>query len=317
MSLRTIASAASLIAIVAASTIYISNLGVALGPPEHRITLVMTVGETNGLAVGSNVLLRGIPIGKVSALEPRVDGAVVTFYYDAAHHIPEDTQIQLDNMSALGETYIEMTPNVVDGPKLRDGQHLSTRQVIQQPTVSDLAASLVGLLQQVGPDEVARIVNETDTALPAQEDVLARLSRAGDLLSATVDGRPGQGREILANLQDLLKNAGFVGPALAATGPELPPVGAGWQSAIAGSFDLVEKTGAPQSISDFGAFLERILHFLDKSAPDLKVLAETLLPNVTSIGTAARHIDTGAMLGSALAAVPREGALTLHIDSGP
>lgn len=313
MRVRNLVSLTALVAVAGLALSYLAVLGIRPGPPGQRTVLTMTVGDANGLVAGSSVLLRGIPVGKVTALQPSAAGADITFYIDGDTTVPVDTDVRLDNLSALGETYIGLFPRSGGGAAVHSGQHLDTEKVTQPPSVAQLSASVVHLLNQVDPRQLADIVSEADRALPETQAVLPNLSRASALLASAVSSRPGQGKQILANFQSLLQNADFVGPDIAAAGPDIARVGPAYQALLVAAFRLLRQTGAPESIRDFGVYLGRIQKFLDQAAPDIKTLSETLLPNVTRISAAARGIDTSQLLDGALAAVPANGAVTLHV----
>ena len=45
---------------------YIASLGIRVAPPAKRTNLSMDVADINNIVVDSNVLLRGVPVGKVT-----------------------------------------------------------------------------------------------------------------------------------------------------------------------------------------------------------------------------------------------------------
>lgn len=316
MNVRNLLTVTALTAIVLLAIGYIGALGVRINPPEHRTNLSMAVANVNGLVVGSNVLLRGVPVGKVTAIDTTVDAATVDFYIDGAHQIPVDSTVRLDNLSALGETYIGLFPRTSGGPVLTDGQHLAAEAVTQPPTISDLAVSMGRLLQQADPAQLTRIVAEADTALGDPDTLLPNLAHAATLLRSEVMSMDGRGQELLTNLQTLLRNAEFVGPTLAQLAPSLRQLGPNVQGIFAGAMNLV-LAGSPEAIERLQAYLARIQNFLDTRAPDIKVLAETLLPNIRSIGSALTNFDTGRLLGNLLRGVPEDGAIELRVSVLP
>ncbi len=316
MTVRNALSVTALAAIVVVALCYIAALGVPIAPPDDRTNVSMALTNVNGLVVGSNVLLRGIPVGKVTAIESAVDGAAVSFYIDRAHQVPVDSIVRVDNLSALGETYIGLFPRTSEGPMLAEGQHLAADAVTGPTTISDLAVNVGRLLQQADPTQLERILAEADTALADPETVLPNLARAATLLRNEAASTDGRGRALLINLQTMLRNAGFVGPALANLAPNLKQVGPNMQAIFAGAMGIV-LAGSPEALERLQAYLARIQNFLDSRAPDIKVLAETLLPNVRSIGSALTNFDTGRMLGNMLRGVPEDGAIDLRITVLP
>lgn len=314
--LRSIATAVAFAVIVVGALGYIAALGVRTGPPAARTELSMVVTNLNGLVTGSRVLLRGVPVGEVTAVHPTVEGVTVDFYVDAAHPIPADTVVRMDNLSALGEAVIGLFPRTADGPVLADGQRLTTEMVPRPVSIADLAIALGRLLQQSDPEKLSRIVTEAGIALVDPDSVLPNLSRAATLLHGEVSALDGRGAELVDNIQILLRNAGFVAPALAGIGPQLGGIGANMQQVLGNAMNLV-LAGSPENLERFTAYLNRIQAFFDTRAPDIKVLAETLLPNARAMSDALTHFDTARLLDNLLVGMPADGTITLHVTADP
>jgi virulence factor Mce-like protein len=295
---------------------YIASLGVRLGPPSHRTNVSMTVADINSLVVGSNVLLRGVPIGKVTTIESSVDGATIGFYIDGHYQVPVDSDVRLENLSALGESYIGLVPKSEGGPILHDGQHIATQRVIAPASIAELTTSTVRVLNQADPDALKRIVAEADTALPNPNTTLPNLSRTSILLRNVAADMHGSGRALLDNFQTLLQNAGWLGPLLADITPDVETLGydAGLSFAC---YVSSQALGGPMVNYHFNRFLDRIQKFLDDNGGDFRVLGEALLPQLKGISGALMNFDTGQILSNVLASVPSEGAVTLHVAIPP
>ena len=301
---------------IAVAVGYIGSLGVRIGPPSHRTNVSMTVADINSLVVGSNVLLRGVPVGKVTNIESSMDGATVGFYIDGRFRVPVDSDVRLENLSALGETYIGLVPRRQDGPMLHDGQRIATERVIQPASISELATSTARVLNQLDPDALKRILGEADTALPDPNSTLPNLSHASMLLRNVAADMHGRGRDLLDNFQTLLQNAGWLGPLLAHLTPDIRSVGEDTGMLLAG-LETTQPVGGPQMYFQFDKFLDRIQKLLDDNGGDLKVLGEALLPQLKGIGGALMNFDTGQILSHVLEAVPADGAITLHVTVPP
>ena len=316
MRLRDVVTFLAFGAMIAIAVGYIASLGVRISPPAQRANVSMTVADINSLVVGSNVLLRGVPVGKVTTIEAAVDGATVGFYIDGHYHVPVDSDVRLENLSALGETYIGLVPKTQDGPMLRDGQRIATQRVIAPASISELTTSTVRVLNQLDPDALKRIINETDTALPDPTTTLPNLSRASKLLRNVAADMHGRGRELLDNFQTLLQNAGWLGPLLADLTPSLPPIGMHTDNIVAGPQVFISQ-GTPQLIWNLNKYLDRIQKFLDDNGGDFKVLGEAFLPQLKGIAGALMNFDTGQILAHVLESVPADGAITLHVTIPP
>ena len=309
---KNIASFTAFAVIIALSAIYIGSFGIRARPPEHRINLSMDVPDVKGLVAGSSVLLRGVSIGKVTGTSSSVDQATVHFYIDGSQRIPVDSNVRLDNLSALGEAYIGFLPGSDSGPVLTDGQHIAAKDVVVPPSISQLATSVVRVLNQSDPQQLKRIIEEADAGLPDPNRVLPNLSRASLLTRNMMSGMHGQGREVLANFQTLLQHAGWVGPQLAAASQPVRNTG----KLIAKLYQAMMHVIAwnnPTNMKLFGDFLARIQNLLDTRGPDLKVIGNALLPQFQGIGGALMNVDTAQILSNALSDIPEEGAITLHV----
>ncbi|OBH05885.1 MlaD family protein [Mycobacterium sp. E1747] len=302
------------IAMIAVFIVYCLSLGVRPGKPKNRTELSIVAPDISNLVVGSNVLFRGVPIGHVTGIEASTKAATINFYVDGQYKVPVDSDIRFDNLSALGEAYIEVEPRSSGGPSYQNGQRIASESLKQPPSISELAASVTRVLNQLDPDQLSRIVGQADTALADPKSVLPNWSRTNLLLRNITLDFHGQGREVVDNAQVLLRNAGFVGPALAATidplralGPSLggPPMDDVW---------LFGYSLLPMDFLQFGGLLDRIQKFLDDRGPDLRVLGEATSENMNLIADALTNLDGNQLMSRLLATVPADGVIDLHVQ---
>ena len=291
----------------------IGALGVRVGLPSDRTDLSMMVADVNGLAVGSKVLLRGVPIGRVSHITSSVDGAAVDFYIGDQFQVPVDSDIRLENLSALGESYISLVPRSEGGTMLRSGQRIAAEAVTQPPSISELATSVVRVLDQLDPIALEGIVAEVDTALPDANSVLPNLSRTSRLLRNTAADMNGRGSDLLDNFQTLLVNADWVGPVLANLSFQLNDYSPKLRELFS-TFPPLIAIGAPEPLVKFNAFLARIQKLLDDNGGDFGVIGDNFLPHMKGIAGSLMNFDTGQMLANVMASVPEDGAVTLHVQ---
>jgi len=291
---------------------YFWSLGLRVNPPDNRTNLTMDVPETNGLVVGSNVLLRGVPVGKVTDTRASVDAATIGFWIDGQYRVPVDSEIRLDNLSALGESYIELVPRSDGGQMLRNDQHISSEAVTQPPSISELATSVVRVLNQLEPGALNRIISESDAALPDPNVVLPNLTRASTLFNNMINDHRGKGRVLLGNFQTLLENAEWVNPDLLAIVPEADRVGIYFQDFFK-QLPMLFSRDMPQGMRNLNNLVARIQSLLDTNGGDLKVLGEALQPKLNDIGATLMNFDSGQILDNFLEQVPAEGVITLRV----
>ncbi|MCV7065921.1 MCE family protein [Mycolicibacterium farcinogenes] len=318
MIVQAIAVFATFAVMIAGFLLYVADLGVRIAPPENRTNLTMDVSDVNNLVAGSNVLFRGVPVGKVDRIITSNSHAAVHFYIDNKYTVPGDSLVRLENLSALGESYLELEPQVDGSPAFVDGQHIAAESIVAPKSVSELGATVVRTLKQLDPGQLKNVVNQADAALPDPYTVLPNLERTGKVLHNTTTGLNGQGRQALENLQSLLEHAGFVGSLLAQSGPPLkamgPQIATMWTDAAV-AFTL--RNDMPGDVYIFGKFMQRLQQFLDDRGADLRVLTEPLTPNVQAIASALSNVDSSQILTNLLAATPPDGAIELHVTLPP
>jgi virulence factor Mce-like protein len=298
---------------VAVAIAYIASLGVRIGLPPDRTDLSMTVADVSGLVVGSKVLLRGAPVGEVSAIETSVGAATVHFYIREPFRVPDDSEFRLENLSALQESYIGLVPRTASRPALRDGQRIDPESVIAPASISELAASVTRVLNQLDPAALKRIVGEVDTALPDPNAVLPNLTRTSVLLRNTAADMNGRGRGVLENFQTLLVNTGWVGPTLASLTPQLYHY-APTLSDMFATFPPLIASGSPEPLGKFGDLMKRIQNLLDNNGGDLKVLGDNFQPHITGVAGSLLNFDTGRVFTNLLDSLPQDGVVPLHVS---
>jgi phospholipid/cholesterol/gamma-HCH transport system substrate-binding protein len=298
--------------IVAVVLGYFATLGLRVYAPSDRTNLSMDVPDVNGIVVDSNVLLRGAPVGKVTNTTTSPQAATIDFYVDGRYHIPVDTEVRLENLSALGESYIELMPRSDGGQMLRDNERISAKSVVQPPSISELATSVVRVLNQLDPAALKRIISESDAALPDPNTVLPNVSRASTQFNNMLNGLNGQGRALLSNFQALLVNAEWVNPDLSSITPDLLGTGEHWQDFFK-HLPILFARNNPENITALNNLVERIQRLLDQRGGDLKVLGEAFQPKLNAIAGVLMNFDSGQILDHFLQQVPADGAITLRV----
>ncbi|PPJ22697.1 MlaD family protein [Nocardia nova] len=313
MNLKTVASVAGMAVIAASSFVYLNHIGLNTGILDHVHTANMAVPDTNGLVVGSRVLLRGVAIGHVTAITPSPDHTEISWNYDDEYRIPMDSRFRVDNLSALGEAYVSVLPTTAAGPYLTNGATVSAAHVVVPTTFQELSARLTRMLEQVEPDRIRDIFTTVDVALPDDPWVLNDLSHAGELLARTLTQRSGDLTQLLTQLQPLLQSTGTVPGDLAAATPRLAEFGSGFTDVLGGVY-FAASFGPLTSIKDGAApLIDQLQTFLDKTSGDLHTLGVDLLPGVRAGAAAMSTVDVGRFLDNALASTVSGDALTVHI----
>lgn len=193
-------------------TVLVAVLAVATGScvPDApggsgHMTVTAYFSDSAGLFTGNDVGILGVPVGKVTAIEPDGDRVKVTLEVDTDRPIPADVGAAVVARSVATDRYVELTPVYRGGPTLKDGATIvldSTRtpvdfdQVLE--TIDEFATGIAGSRETT--DAIRRFVDAGDAAFSGQgEQLHETITKLSD--AATDVG--GQRGEIVATLDSL------------------------------------------------------------------------------------------------------------------
>jgi ABC-type transporter Mla subunit MlaD len=97
--------------------------------------------EATQLAQQSDVRISGVSVGKVQNIEESPNGKQAQATVDIEDQyapIPQGTRAILRTKTLLGETYVELTPGNVHGPKLADGASLPSANVAESVQLDEI-----------------------------------------------------------------------------------------------------------------------------------------------------------------------------------
>ncbi|MBF6183637.1 MlaD family protein [Nocardia farcinica] len=306
---------ASLAAVGAVLVLGVTYLTVAVAqvdPFRRHTEVTMVLARSAGLATGSPVLLRGIDIGRVGGLDYTAAGVEVRLELTGSPRIPVDSSVRIESLSALGEPYIDFRPAHSDGPFLRDGDRLSTEQVAEPRSLAQAARAMARLLDEVDPAVLASLTATVDDAFAGLAAVTPELSRATELLAATLLARLPAIRRLLADVQDMGADMSWFEPSTTESAPL-------WTLFAQRFSEIVDSLAAVSDVGDTPAMylegdglvpvLGRATAWLEDVGPELAGLAPVVAP--LAEGTA--PFDIGALISHALSAVGPEGTVHLQI----
>lgn len=281
---------------------------------EHR-TVRMLVPNSGGVAVGSPVLLSGVRVGAVRAIDGVASGVQFTLNLEDRHLIPATSAVRIESLSALGEPYVEFDPPNQDGPYLRDGQLVDARSAPMPMSVPQVAVRAVQLLRQLDPNVLNSLVGTVDTAIRGTGGEMPRIERAGTLLAATILSRTDVLRRLLVDLQTIGADMGWAGPSLRSAGPEWVDFGTGLDTLITAAARVYEVGNSPADYNTGDGlvpFLRRLDEVLDKEGPRIGQLLPALR-QFSQAQQAGQPIDISALISQALAMVGDDDAIHLQI----
>lgn len=167
------------------------------GVPQRSITAHFAT--TPGLYTGNQVDVLGMPIGKVTSIEPRPGEVQVRFDVPADLPLPADVQVMLMAPNLISDRYLELYPPYKSGAKLAGDAQVPVERTAVPLAADEIIKSVTQLSQALGPDGANK-----------NGDLNALIKSLAT--SFGPDGKP---------LNDTITNFGQALGALGAQGPDL------------------------------------------------------------------------------------------------
>ncbi len=131
--------------------------GKGIGLGSSRYSLIVNTSNVGGIKKGANVLMSGVPVGKVSRLSLSEDGSQARIYLDiySRYQIHTNTEFNIQSMGFLGDAYVAINPTNFVGGFLKDGDEVSCQPPFDMQV---MARSAVGFINRI--DITAEKLNE-------------------------------------------------------------------------------------------------------------------------------------------------------------
>ena len=146
---KKIALAAGLVIMLVAGIVLVSG---TTGTANHnRITAYFD--NTNGLFVGDEVWVLGVPVGKIDTIEPQPERAKVTFSVDDKYKVPADVNAVIMSPSLVPVRAIQLTPAYTGGPVLADNSVIPQERTAVPVEFDDFREQLERLADTLQPTQ--------------------------------------------------------------------------------------------------------------------------------------------------------------------
>jgi len=186
MSIRTrrLGLAAVLVVALIAGLVVIVRDGAGIG----RTHLVAYFDNSNGIFVGDEVRIVGVPVGEIDKIEPQPTQVKISFWLDDTYKVPADARAVILSPSLVTSRAIQLTPPYVSGPVMGDNTIIGRDRTAVPVEFDDFRQQLQKLndaLQPTQPGGVSplgALVNTTADNLRGQgatiRDTIIKLSQA-------------------------------------------------------------------------------------------------------------------------------------------
>ena len=149
-----------------------------------RTSVVAYFANTNGVFVGDEVRILGVPVGKIDTIEPGPDNVKVTLWFDGKYKVPADAKAVVLSPSLVTARAVQLTPGYTSGPVMQSGAVIQEDRTAVPVEWDDLRRQLQTL---------------TDTLQPTEPGGVSTL---GALINTSADNLRGEG----ANIRDAVTN---------------------------------------------------------------------------------------------------------------
>jgi virulence factor Mce-like protein len=152
------------------------------GTTFQGMTYVVKLKSDNvgGIKSGANVLVSGVPVGRVSRVELNEDGKSVTIYLKILQkfRIVGDARFEIEQFGFLGDQYIAIYPGAGRGPQLKDGDEVQCDPPFNMQEAVAKAAETISRVGQAATNVNAAVSDVRQFVLT--ERTLTNLAAAVD-----------------------------------------------------------------------------------------------------------------------------------------
>jgi phospholipid/cholesterol/gamma-HCH transport system substrate-binding protein len=144
--------------------------------------------NSNGVYVGDEVDILGVPVGKIVKIEPQPQRAKVTFWFDNKHKVPADAIAAIVSPSLVTARAIQLVPAYGGGPVMASGAVIPKDRTAVPVEWDDFRQQLEKLTQSLQPTQpggvstVGAFINTAADNLRGQglniRDTVVKLSQA-------------------------------------------------------------------------------------------------------------------------------------------
>ena len=126
---------------------------VRISDQVNRVHVIGYFANSNGIYVGDEVRILGVPVGRIDKIEPQTDKVKITFWFDGAHQVPADANAVIMSPSLVSVRAIQLTPPYEAGPTMADGTVIPAERTAVPVEWDDFREQLRRLTETLQPTE--------------------------------------------------------------------------------------------------------------------------------------------------------------------
>lgn len=188
---------------------------------DDTFTVTAYFEKAIGLFENSDVNILGVPVGKVTAVEPEGSKVKVVMEVADRYDLPADAFAQIVPISVIADRFVQLHPAYTGGPTMADGAVLDLDRTQIPAELDDVFKQLKKLLEAIEPGQngepgaLGELVVALNDALGDREDDLRGTVVNTAALTGALSDAQDDLSDILINLDDLFgtlaQRAGSIG----------------------------------------------------------------------------------------------------------
>ena len=279
------------IALVLAAALVI-NFSKGTNPFTDTTLLHLTTRNVDGLKRNSVVMMAGVPVGTVSAIDLDTARAIVTLdvKIKAEYEIRADAKFYIETAGFLGDKYISVIPGANKMPPLEDGATVACEESFDLVRTARSATDLMDELKTVA-SQITNIVERVDSKLLDEQtltNLAAGLSNLREISAKATDTIASVNRLITTNtppIRDAVNNVVSFSEQLKAAGGDMQQLVATNRAIIDESLANIRQT--TESLRNLAAAAERGEGLAGKMFSDEELAnnLSTLSSNLVEVST--------------------------------
>jgi len=154
----------------------------------NRTNVVAYFENSNGIYVGDDVRILGVPVGRITSIEPQPERVKISFWYDDKYDVPADAKAAILSPTLVTARAIQLTPVYTTGPVMKDDAVIPRERTavpVEWDEVRQQLQKLADTLQPTEPGAVSplgSVINTTADNLRGEganiRDTVIKLSQA-------------------------------------------------------------------------------------------------------------------------------------------
>ncbi|MDG4666089.1 MCE family protein [Mycobacterium sp. 236(2023)] len=144
----------------------------------NRINVVGYFDNSNGIYVGDDVRILGVPVGSITSIEPEPERVKISFWYDSRYDVPAEASAAILSPALVTSRAIQLTPVYTGGPVMGDNTVIPEERTVVPVEWDQVRGQLERLSETLQPTEPGGV------------------SPLGSVINTTADNLRGQGASI-------------------------------------------------------------------------------------------------------------------------